>query len=146
MTDAVIVATARTPIGRAYRGAFNDTQAQALGGHAIAQAVQRAGVDPAEIDRKLAELRSVENWLKMNLAFLQMTVKTLEMQKSVVSQALRDLEAIRAYIAFDSTLYADLTVRRVVAAVERLKAFPESVARVTPVPADIQCKVAQAFQ
>ena len=47
---AVIVATARTPIGKAYRGAFNDTQAQALGGHAIAAAVARAGVDPAEID------------------------------------------------------------------------------------------------
>ena len=50
MRSAVIVSTARTPIGRAYRGAFNDTQAQALGGHAIAQAVKRAGVDPAEVD------------------------------------------------------------------------------------------------
>ena len=38
MREAVIVATARTPIGRAYRGAFNDTPAQALGGHAIAEA------------------------------------------------------------------------------------------------------------
>jgi acetyl-CoA C-acetyltransferase len=50
MRSAVIVSTARTPIGRAYRGAFNDTQAQALGGHAIAQAVSRAGLDPAEVD------------------------------------------------------------------------------------------------
>jgi acetyl-CoA C-acetyltransferase len=50
MRHAVIVSTARTPIGRAYRGAFNDTQAQALAGHAIAEAVKRAGVDPAEID------------------------------------------------------------------------------------------------
>jgi acetyl-CoA C-acetyltransferase len=50
MRSAVIVSTARTPIGRAYRGAFNDTQAQALGGHAIAQAVGRAGLDPAEVD------------------------------------------------------------------------------------------------
>jgi acetyl-CoA C-acetyltransferase len=50
MRSAVIVSTARTPIGRAYRGAFNDTQAQALGGHAIAQAVRRAGLDPAEVD------------------------------------------------------------------------------------------------
>ncbi len=49
MREAVIVATARTPIGKAYRGAFNDTQGQALGGHAIAHAVQRAGIDPAEI-------------------------------------------------------------------------------------------------
>src|SRR5579862_4746154 len=50
MREAVIVSTARTPIGRAYRGAFNDTQAQALGGHVIAEAVKRAGVAPAEID------------------------------------------------------------------------------------------------
>jgi acetyl-CoA C-acetyltransferase len=50
MRSAVIVSTARTPIGRAYRGAFNDTQSQALGGHVIAHAVKRAGVDPAEID------------------------------------------------------------------------------------------------
>ena len=39
MREAVIVSTARTPIGKAYRGAFNDTQAQTLGGHAIAEAV-----------------------------------------------------------------------------------------------------------
>jgi acetyl-CoA C-acetyltransferase len=50
MRTAVIVSTARTPIGRAYRGAFNDTQSQALGGHVIAQAVQRAHVDPAEVE------------------------------------------------------------------------------------------------
>ena len=37
-----------------------------------------------EIERKLSELRSVENWLKMNLAFLQMTIKTMEMQKSAL--------------------------------------------------------------
>jgi len=46
-------------------------------------------------------------------------------------QALLDLEGIRTYIALDSPRYADLTVRRVVAAVERLKAFPES-GRVVP--------------
>lgn len=50
MRSAVIVSTARTPIGRAYRGAFNDTQAQALGGHVIAAAVQRAGIDPGEVE------------------------------------------------------------------------------------------------
>ncbi len=50
MREAVIVATARTPIGKAYRGAFNNTQGQELAGHAIAQAVKRAGVDLAEID------------------------------------------------------------------------------------------------
>ena len=46
-------------------------------------------------------------------------------------QAVRDLEGIREFIALDSSQYADLTVRRVVAAVERLKQFPESV-RIVP--------------
>jgi acetyl-CoA C-acetyltransferase len=50
MRSAVIVSTARTPVGKAYRGAFNDTQAQALGGHVIAEAARCAGIDPAEID------------------------------------------------------------------------------------------------
>jgi len=50
MRRAVIVSTARTPIARAFRGAFNETQPQALAGHAIAEAVKRAGVAPAEID------------------------------------------------------------------------------------------------
>ncbi len=48
--EAVIVSTARTPIGKAYRGAFNDTTAPTLGGHVIAAAVQRAGIEPGEID------------------------------------------------------------------------------------------------
>ncbi|MEO0999610.1 MAG: acetyl-CoA C-acyltransferase [Pseudomonadota bacterium] len=50
MPEAVIVATARTPIGKAYRGAFNDTQAQQLGAHAIREALSRAGVEPAEVE------------------------------------------------------------------------------------------------
>jgi len=50
MREAVIVSTARTPIGRAYRGAFNDTQAQALGAHAVKHAVERAGIDGAEVE------------------------------------------------------------------------------------------------
>ncbi|MBC7286362.1 MAG: acetyl-CoA C-acyltransferase, partial [Hoeflea sp.] len=50
MRSAVIVATARTPIGKAHRGAFNETQSQALGGHVIAAAVARAGIDPAEVE------------------------------------------------------------------------------------------------
>ena len=48
--EAVIVATARTPIGKAYRGAFNNTDAPTMGGHAIAAAVERAGIDPGEVD------------------------------------------------------------------------------------------------
>jgi acetyl-CoA acetyltransferase family protein len=50
MREAVIVSTARTPIGRAYRGAFNATPSPTLAGHAIAHAVKRAGIDGAEVD------------------------------------------------------------------------------------------------
>ena len=50
MREAVIVSTARTPIGKAYRGAFNDTQAQTLAGHSISEAVKRAGVSGDQID------------------------------------------------------------------------------------------------
>ena len=50
MRSAVIVSTARTPIGRAYRGAFNNTPAPTLGSHSIRAAVERAGIDPAEVD------------------------------------------------------------------------------------------------
>jgi len=50
MREAAIVSTARTPIGKAYRGAFNNTSASALAAHAIRNAADRAKVDPAEIE------------------------------------------------------------------------------------------------
>lgn len=50
MREAVFVSVARTPIGKAYRGAFNDTQGQALAGHVVGAAVRRAEVDPGEVD------------------------------------------------------------------------------------------------
>jgi len=50
MTDAVVVSTARTPLAKAFRGAFNNTHSGTLGGHAIRQAVARAGIEGAEID------------------------------------------------------------------------------------------------
>ncbi|MGV0820855.1 acetyl-CoA C-acyltransferase [Martelella sp. AMO21009] len=50
MRDAVIVSTARTPIGKAYRGAFNITPAPTLAAHAIRAAVERAGLEGGEID------------------------------------------------------------------------------------------------
>ena len=50
MKEAVIVSAARTPIGKAYRGAFNNLEAPSLSSFAVKAAVQRAGVDPAEID------------------------------------------------------------------------------------------------
>ncbi|MBO9408889.1 acetyl-CoA C-acyltransferase [Shimia sp. R9_1] len=50
MRDALIVSTARTPIGKAYRGAFNNTQAQELIGHAVSHAVSRAGLEGDEVE------------------------------------------------------------------------------------------------
>ncbi len=50
MADAVIVSTARTPIGKAYRGAFNNTHGATMGGHVIKHAMERAKVDPQEIE------------------------------------------------------------------------------------------------
>ena len=50
MVDAVIVSTARTPIGKAVRGAFNLTHGADMGGHVIAHAVKRAGIEPGEVE------------------------------------------------------------------------------------------------
>lgn len=50
MRDAVIVSTARTALAKSFRGAFNDTEAPALGGHVVRAAVAAAGIDPARID------------------------------------------------------------------------------------------------
>ncbi len=50
MNEAVIVSVARTAIGKAYRGAFNDTEAPVLGGHVVRSVVERAGIDPKEVD------------------------------------------------------------------------------------------------
>ncbi|MFP6772272.1 MAG: acetyl-CoA C-acyltransferase [Alphaproteobacteria bacterium] len=50
MREAVIVSTARTPIGKAFRGAFNYSEGPAMAGHAIQHAVARAGIDPGEVD------------------------------------------------------------------------------------------------
>lgn len=68
MREAAIVSVARTPIGRAYRGAFNDTSPQQLAGHAIAAAVERAGVDPAEIEDVLLGCALQEGATGMNVA------------------------------------------------------------------------------
>ena len=50
MREAVIVSAARTPIGRAFRGAFNQTPGATMGGHVVRHAIERAAIDPAEVD------------------------------------------------------------------------------------------------
>lgn len=68
MREAVIVSTARTPIGRAYRGAFNDTTAPTLGGHAISHAVARAGVAPGEVEDVILGVALQQGTTHMNVA------------------------------------------------------------------------------
>ena len=50
MREAIIVSTARTPIGKAYRGTFNNTTAPTMGGWAVEEAVKRSGIDPEKVD------------------------------------------------------------------------------------------------
>ena len=50
MPDAVIVSTARTALARSWRGAFNATHGATLGGHAVRHAMERARLDPADVD------------------------------------------------------------------------------------------------
>lgn len=70
MTDAVIVSTARTPIGRAFKGAFNNSKSPTMMGHAIAAAVERAGVDGADIDDVIIGTGMQAGTSGMNLARL----------------------------------------------------------------------------
>ncbi|MFC3050873.1 acetyl-CoA C-acyltransferase [Kordiimonas pumila] len=67
MREAVIVSTARTPIGRAYKGAFNATHAPSLGGHAIEQAVKRAGIEGAEVEDVIMGCALTQGSASMNI-------------------------------------------------------------------------------
>jgi acetyl-CoA C-acetyltransferase len=66
--EAAIVAIARTPIGKAYRGVFNDTSGQELAGHAVGAAVARAGVDPGEVEDVLLGCAMQEGSTGFNVA------------------------------------------------------------------------------
>ncbi|MDW3648400.1 MAG: acetyl-CoA C-acyltransferase [Bacteroidia bacterium] len=70
MKEAVIVSTARTGIGKAYRGAFNNTNGPTLGGHAIREAVKRAGIDPAEVDDVIMGCAMPQGTTGMNIGRL----------------------------------------------------------------------------
>jgi acetyl-CoA C-acetyltransferase len=70
MPDAVIVSTVRTPIGKAYRGAFNNTHGATLGGHVVKQAVERAGIDPAEVEDVIMGCAMPERATGQNIARL----------------------------------------------------------------------------
>ena len=68
MAEAVIVSTARTPIGKAYRGAFNDTEGHALGAHAISHALERSGLEGGEIEDVVMGCAMQEGTTGLNVA------------------------------------------------------------------------------
>ena len=68
MREAVIVSTARTPIGKAYRGAFNNTHGAVLGAHAIKNAVEKANIDPAEVEDVIMGCGNPEGATGVNIA------------------------------------------------------------------------------
>ena len=70
LQDAVIVSTARTPIGKAYRGAFNDTEAPVLGGHVIRAALDKAGVEGQDVDDVILGIAAQQGTQGYNLGRL----------------------------------------------------------------------------
>jgi len=68
MTNAVIVSTARTPLAKSWKGAFNMTHGATLGGHAVQHAVQRAGIDPGAVDDVLMGCATPEGATGSNIA------------------------------------------------------------------------------
>ncbi|MAC40814.1 MAG: acetyl-CoA C-acyltransferase [Pelagibacterales bacterium] len=68
MREAVIVSTARTPIGKAYRGAFNNTHGAVLGAHAIKHAVEKVNIDPAEVEDVIMGCGTPEGATGVNIA------------------------------------------------------------------------------
>src|SRR6516225_8486109 len=70
MPEAVIVSTARTPIGKAYRGAFNTTHGAVLGGQVIKEAVARAGIEPGEVEDVILGCAMPERATGQNIARL----------------------------------------------------------------------------
>ncbi|WP_016745849.1 acetyl-CoA C-acyltransferase [Rhizorhabdus wittichii] len=77
MREAVIVSTARTPIGKAFRGAFNDTEAPVLGGHVVREVVARAGIDPAMVEDVIMGCAAQQGTQGYNLGRLSAAVAGL---------------------------------------------------------------------
>ena len=68
MTQAVIVSTARTPLAKSWKGAFNMTHGATLGGHAVKAAVERAGIDGALVDDVIMGCATPEGATGSNIA------------------------------------------------------------------------------
>ena len=86
MREAVIVSTARTPIGRAFRGAFNDTEAPVLSGHAVREAVRRAGIEPAEVEDLILGCATQQGTQGYNIA--RLTTVTAGLPESVAGMTI----------------------------------------------------------
>nr|MBF0685861.1 acetyl-CoA C-acyltransferase [Pseudomonas sp.] len=68
MTEAVIVSTARTPLAKSWRGSFNMTHGATLGGAAVAAAIERAGIQPGEVEDVLMGCATPEGATGANIA------------------------------------------------------------------------------
>ena len=68
MVEAVIVSTARTGIGKAYRGALNNTEGPTMAGHVIGEVVKRAGIEPAEVEDVVMGCAMQQGTMVMNVA------------------------------------------------------------------------------
>jgi acetyl-CoA C-acetyltransferase len=85
MTEAVIVSTARTPIGKAYRGAFNITRGADMGAHAIAAALKKAGVEGASVEEVVMGCGYPENATGSNIARMSAFMAGIPVQSTGVT-------------------------------------------------------------
>ena len=86
MREAVIVSVARTPIGKAYRGAYNDTDAAVLSGHVAAEVVRRANIDPASVEDVIMGCASQQGNQSYNIG--RLTVAAAGLPKEVAGMSL----------------------------------------------------------
>jgi len=86
MREAVIVSVARTPIGKAYRGAYNDTDAAVLSGHVAAEVVRRANIDPTSVEDVIIGCASQQGNQSYNIG--RLTVAAAGLPKEVAGMSL----------------------------------------------------------
>ncbi|MCX7055945.1 MAG: acetyl-CoA C-acyltransferase, partial [Proteobacteria bacterium] len=86
MREAVIVSFARTPIAKAFRGAYNDTEAPRLSGHVVAEAVRRAGIEPGEVDDLILGCATQQGAQGFNIA--RLTVAASGLPESVAGMTI----------------------------------------------------------
>ena len=86
MKEAVIVSVARTPIGKAYKGAYNDTDAAVLSGHVVAEVVRRAGIDGAQVEDVVLGCASQQGNQSYNLG--RLTVASAGLPETVAGSTI----------------------------------------------------------